>query len=75
MPEMDGLTATRAIRARERSGTRQPIVAMTASAFKDERERCVEAGMDDYLAKPFTQESLRRVLVRWLPDAVPTVSQ
>jgi signal transduction histidine kinase/DNA-binding response OmpR family regulator/HAMP domain-containing protein len=59
MPEMDGFAATAAIRARERTtGTHTPIVAMTAHAMKGDRERCLEAGMDAYVAKPLRREEL-----------------
>ena len=68
MPILDGLLATAEIRRREKSlGQRVPIIAITAGAFADEREECFEAGMDDYLGKPFTIESLRTVLCRWFP--------
>ena len=59
MPEMDGLAATAAIRAREQvSGGHVPIVAMTAHALKGDRETCLEAGMDEYVAKPIRAEQL-----------------
>ncbi len=61
MPVMDGFEATQAIRARE-SGRRTPIVAMTANAMAGDRERCLEVGMDDYIAKPFTKARLAEVL-------------
>jgi PAS domain S-box-containing protein len=69
MPELDGFAATRAIRALEREhGGRTPIVAMTANAMQGDREQCLAAGMDDYLAKPVRGVELSRVLARWLPQ-------
>ena len=73
MPNMDGLAATRAIRERERhTGAHVPIVAMTANAFAEDREACIAAGMDDYLAKPLRLADLRRMTGRWL---TPTSSE
>jgi two-component system sensor histidine kinase/response regulator len=69
MPEMDGFTATGAIRERETAGRRTPIVAMTAGAMPGDRERCLDAGMDDYLTKPVDVEKLRQVLDRWMTAA------
>jgi CheY-like chemotaxis protein len=67
MPEMDGFEATAEIRKREaNSGRRTPIVALTASAIEGDRERCLAAGMDDYVPKPFTAEQMRSALVTWL---------
>ena len=65
MPHMDGYTATRHIRAHE-TGRRQPIIAMTAAAIAGERERCLEAGMDDFLTKPVDATRLADTLKRWL---------
>ena len=70
MPVMDGLTATQEIRRREAgSGGRMPIIALTANAMEANRERCLAAGMDDFLPKPFTQVQLAAVLGRWAPAA------
>ena len=65
MPHMDGYAATRHIRAHE-NGRRQPIIAMTAAAIAGERERCLEAGMDDFLTKPVDAVRLAETLKRWL---------
>jgi len=70
MPVMDGLSATQEIRRREAgSGGRMPIIALTANAMEANRERCLAAGMDDFLPKPFTQAQLTAVLARWAPVA------
>jgi CheY-like chemotaxis protein len=72
MPEMNGFEATREIRRREeRDGGHVPIVAMTAHALEGDRDRCLEAGMDDYLAKPVSVGALERALQRWVEAAEP----
>ena len=66
MPEMDGLEAARLIRERETLGARIPIIALTANAMSGEREKCLDAGMDDYLAKPVRPELLGAKLDEWI---------
>ncbi len=72
MPVMDGIEATRRIRAanvRARSGERIPIIAVTAHAMRHDREVCFTAGMDAYVSKPFGREELAQVLASWRSDA------
>jgi DNA-binding response OmpR family regulator len=68
MPVMDGFEATRAIRSGEAKvpNPRIPIIAMTAHAMKGDRERCLEAGMDDYISKPISPQALAEALEKWL---------
>lgn len=74
MPEMDGFEATRALR--DNLNTRNiPIVALTANAQKTDRERCIESGMDDFLAKPFEFDDLKLVIEQWLADPMITKPQ
>ncbi|MFW1677092.1 CHASE domain-containing protein [Pontibacter sp. JAM-7] len=85
MPEMDGLEATRRLRSGAVAGadSRVPVVAMTANAMEGDKQRCLQAGMDDYIAKPIEPAALQRVLQQWLsgqavksvePFAQPNVS-
>ena len=80
MPVMDGFQATAAIRDQEGDERRIPIIAMTAAAMEGDRERCLTAGMDDYLAKPLRSDQVGDTLARWVgdgpgpePDPVPAV--
>jgi CheY-like chemotaxis protein len=71
MPRMDGFQLTGAIRQSEtETKSRVPIIAITANALEGEAERCLAAGMDDYLAKPVELEQLGKVVSRWMPGAL-----
>ena len=71
MPEMDGFEATRNIREMQKHGNlkRIPIIALTANAMQQDRDECLNAGMDDHLSKPYTRLQMRAMLDRWLPQA------
>ena len=77
MPEMDGFEATREIRGRERSsiGKHVPIIALTANAMAQDREECLNTGMDDHLSKPFSMQTMQDMLDRWMPQAASTRSE
>ncbi len=66
MPEMDGAQATNHIRKlQEKAGAYAPIIGVTAHALREDRQRCIDAGMDDYLPKPVKQDALEQVIARW----------
>jgi CheY-like chemotaxis protein len=72
MPEMDGLRAARAIRKRGFGDV--PIVAMTANAMRGDREKCIEAGMNDYIAKPVRRENVYEMIRKWVTREVEIVA-
>lgn len=71
MPEMDGIETTRAIRALPGERGRLPIIATTAAAFVEDKQRCLAAGMNDYLSKPLDRAEMLRMIARWLPRGAP----
>jgi PAS domain S-box-containing protein len=75
MPQMDGYTAAREIRARARGGWRVPIVAMTAEAMAGAREQCLAAGMDDYIAKPVQRAELAEKVGQWATGNAPVAAK
>ena len=75
MPEMDGLEATMHIRQEAKPGEHIPIIAMTAHALKGDRERCLEAGMDDYVSKPLDSRLLMKKLDQWMAGATEEPTQ
>ena len=75
MPRLDGYATTRAIRAGETDGVRLPVIAMTAAAVEGERERCLAAGMDDFLTKPVDPRSLATMISHWIGDDAPRTHQ
>lgn len=72
MPVLDGFEATKAIRLLEKEGEHIPIVALTANVMKEERDKCLAAGMDDFVSKPVSQTTLRQKLIQYTPGKVVT---
>jgi CheY-like chemotaxis protein len=71
MPEMDGFEATQEFRKKDTAGKKTPIIAMTAHAMKGDRERCLAAGMDDYLSKPLEPKEFHQTLNKWISISIP----
>jgi len=74
MPQMDGIQATHMIRSMD-NGANVPIIAMTANAMEGDRLSCLNAGMNDYISKPFTVEQLQKTVQGWLPEDSVTSTQ
>jgi CheY-like chemotaxis protein len=66
MPIMDGYEASRTIRDMQLGEARPPIVALTANAYQENRKKCEQAGMDDFLSKPIMEEALLDILKKWI---------
>ena len=75
MPELDGYATTKAIRSLDSAKARVAIIAMTANAMKEDRDRCLEIGMDDYLSKPIRKEDLAQKLSEWSQKSLETQEQ
>jgi signal transduction histidine kinase/DNA-binding response OmpR family regulator len=75
MPELDGYSASRALRQLEQGERRVPIIALTANAMADDRAKCIAAGMDDYLSKPVGLEDIRKTLQRWVRPSATTLAE
>ena len=71
MPRLNGFEATRAIRLNEEQGRHTPIIAMTANSMRGDRDRCIEAGMDDYVGKPLRPKALEATVTRALASRRP----
>lgn len=75
MPVMDGLEATKMIRAEEHGNLHTPIIALTANALQGDRERCLQSGMDDYLSKPIKQQDIDYMVKKWISPLSESLSE